>query len=204
MGGSRPRCKSSSSWKRLATPRSWTAISHSYTTCKRNGRQLQYANRLHINFHEITVLCILTMPTYTSLMVSVMHSTQFITHQIYSLWKNPSLAPSLHWGNTFDQHETTISRASLFIQWYLTDSEFVSESKFIFTCWKWRPCKCRPMWSVNPYWARGAVFVTAFIQPADSSLKLKLEKIPWKPEQWWLFDKRKKGATSLVAFCLRR
>ena len=44
----------------------------------------------------------------------------------------------------------------------------------------------------------GAVSMTAQIKPADSNLTSRLEKSMWRPEQQWLFDRRKEGTTLLV------
>ena len=35
--------------------------------------------------------------------------------------------------------------------------------------------------------------MTAHIKPADSNLTSRLEKSMWRPEQQWLFDRRKEG-----------
>ena len=43
-----------------------------------------------------------------------------------------------------------------------------------------------------------AVSMSAHIEPANSNLILRLKKNPWKPEQQWLFDRRKEGTTLLV------
>ena len=44
----------------------------------------------------------------------------------------------------------------------------------------------------------GAVSMTAHIEPADSNLTSRLEKSMWRPEQQWLFDRRKEGTTLVV------